>query len=361
MLGYIFFAITVLFYVGLALFTASKPSLVGENAMGYGLGLAFFGLGFAVSSLVLTITLITTGKVSWVANEAEWRTTIVLVAWLFVVLTTFFCAIFKWEWHSDADNTYPQFLHGLAVGHGLVWIPLLWLVACFLSLNTSWQANLSLIVLKSSFFAALAISGLYSGGLLLGYVRDSARQSEAEMARRKEQENQWHQQTLDFIASQKPEDSILGLLVHTNQFRENDIRQAALAKIKAHPDWEADILALLKNEHWYREVYTFLDGNRVTRSREFAEALNQSVARLAGDVVDNIQNSNNLQPWSFDSYGISELLRAIDEQFGEQGVDFRPNVRKLQQALKTTPPERFRDVTFNATHEVDAWLAKQNR
>ncbi|UFH57537.1 hypothetical protein [Spirosoma sp. KNUC1025] len=355
--GYIFFAFSILFYVGLALQTVSKPASGGDNAMGYGLALAFLGLGFGVSSLALTITLSARGGFYWVGAEAGGRTATVFAAWLCVVMTTFFCALFKSEWHSNDDNTYPQFLHGLAVWHGQLWLPLLWLAACFLSLNTHWQASLSPIALKAPFFAGLAISAVFCGGLAVGHLRDSVRQSEAEWERQQQQKDQWHQQTLDFIASQKPEDPIIGLLVHTNQFQQNDVRQAALTKIKTHPDWETEILLLLKNRNAYREVYYFLDGNKVTRSREFTEALNHSIGWLAETVAYEIKNSNNLQSWSFDSYGISQALRSIDGQFQHQHVDFRPTVRKLTQALKTSPTDdRFKGVKFPVTDEVDAWL-----
>ena len=140
MLAYIFFFATCLFYVGLAMLTATKPSLSGENAMGYGLALAFLGLGFTVSSLILTITMLAKGNFQWVATSPEARTMIVLVSWLFIALATFFCAAFKWEFPRD-NNPYPAFLHSLAINHGQIWIPFFWLGACFLSLNVGLQAG----------------------------------------------------------------------------------------------------------------------------------------------------------------------------------------------------------------------------
>jgi hypothetical protein len=360
MLGYIFFVITLLFYSGLALFTLfESPSPGGDRAMAYGLGMIFLNLGFAVSSLALTITLLAKGNFHWITTDASTRNTIVLMAWLCLVVTTFFCTLFKEEWHSD-DNTYPQFLHVLALWNGQIWIPLLWLTACFLSLNTNWQASFSPILIKGSFFTGLFISVIYAGGLMLGYVRDSARQAAVKAAAEKQRDDQWHQQTLDFIASQKPEDPIINLLVHSNQVQEADVRQAALAKIQAHADAEAEILALLNapNPYAQREVYYFLDGNKVIRSHEFAESLNKSISVMAASIRTDIKDSNNLQSWSFDSYGISQLLRAIDEQFQGQGIDFRPNIHKLSQALRTTPPDRFKDVRFSITYAVDAWLSQ---
>lgn len=361
MFGYLFFFATALFYLGLALLTASKPSLVGENAMGYGLGLAFLGLGFALSSLAFSISLLAGGSLHWVSRNPGLRTTLVLLSWLFITLTTFFCAVFKWEWHSADDQTYPSFLHGLAVGHGQVWIPLLWLAAGWLSLNAGWAQRLPSPVLPGLFFAALLISTVYSGGLAVGYLRDSALQAAAEQARQQAQADEWHQRNLANIAAHQPTDPIINLLSYSTRLRPDDIRQAAVAKIKTHPAWEAEILALLKDRQAYREVYYFLDGNRVEHPGQFAGPLNESILWLAESVRADIQDSNNLQSWSFDSYGIARMLRAIDDQFLNQGVDFYPHVVRLRQALNTPPPERFRNVRFTATDVVEEWLKNHKK
>ncbi|RIV24056.1 hypothetical protein DYU11_13920 [Fibrisoma montanum] len=356
MLGFIFFLITLIFWLGMALFTASKPTLVGENAMGYGLGLAFFGLGFAISALALTLTLLIKGNFHWVASGTSGRSAVVLSTWLFITITTFFCAVFKWEWHSNTDLTYPYFLRIVATWHGQIWIPLLWLVGCLLSLNTDWQSSLSSTLIRAPFWGGLLLSGLYCGGLLVGYVRDSAASARADLEHRQQQRDRWHQQNLDYLASQTPSNPIMFLLGYANRFQDEDIRQAAIKKIRAHSDWEAKILALLEHEHTAREVYYFLDGNAVTQKEAFARALNKSLLPLASTIAADIRDSNNLQNWSFDMYGIEQVLRAIDYQFQGTGVDFYPNVYRLRQALETTPPERFKGVRFTIAQVIDGWL-----
>ncbi|WP_420149073.1 hypothetical protein [Spirosoma sp.] len=358
MIGFIAFIFTTLFLLGLALLTGTRPNLSGDNAMGYGLGLFFLGIGFALSSLALTLTILAKNGFQWVASDASLRTAMVLLTWLCIAATTFFCAIFKWEWSSNDDNTYPQFLHWLALWNGQLWIPLLWLLACFLSLSANLQTHLSPVTLKSSFFTAMAIGIVYCGGLVVGFLRDSARQADMKMASEREQADRWHQQTLNYIASQKPGDPIVHLLVHTNQSQKNDVRQAALAKVREHADAESELLELLNlpTTYYYREVYYYLDGNTVTRSEEFAQALNESIVRLAASISADITDSNNLQHWSFNSSGISQLLRAIDEQFLNTGVDFRPNILTLRKAFNTPPPDRFKDVQYDIVYDINTWL-----
>lgn len=353
---YVFFGLTMLFYIGLALLTASRPNLVGDGAMGYGLGLAFLGMGLTASSLTLTIMLLVKGNFQWLAGSSDARTALVLVAWLCTVLTTFFCAAFKWEWHES--DLLPEFLHWLAINHGQIWIPLLWLLACFFSLNSQLTLSLPLNALKGIFYVGLLLSSAYSIGLVVGYLRSSVENANRISTENQQRVDYWHRQVLDEIAAHKPTDSIYGLLSQTTQVRPDDTRAAAVAKVKSHPTWEADLLALLKSEKSYREVYYFLDGNAVDHPQQFAEPLNQSIEWLAEDVKTSIAENNNLQNWTFDNHNIDNLLRAIDGPFLDKGVDFRPNVLRLKQALDTPLPEHVKGVRFTATDAVDAWLRK---
>ena len=353
-LAYIFFVITALFFIGLAILTASKPSMGGDSAMGYGWGAIYLSLGFAVSSLLLLILVRSTGGFDWVAQEAGTRTALLVVFFISMSITTFFGAILKMEGHKE--DTSPQFIHWLAVGQPQLWIPLLWLVVCFLSLNPAWLSTVSLQWVKLPFWVGFSISTLFTGGLVVVYIHDSIQRTTAEVATRIDDEKRWHQQHLDEIAAYKPEDSILGLLVFTTRYQADDVRQAALAKIKAHPDWEARLLELLANNYYYKEVYSFLGSNSVAHPEAFVQPLNQSLVRLSAEIKAEIDGSDNLQNWSFDSYGIDNLLHAIDDQFSGQTTAFYPNVIKLKQALNTPLPERAKGIRFAVTDVVDTWL-----
>jgi len=359
-MAYIFFCLTVLCYIGLAFLTASKPNLGGESGgMGYGLALVFWGLGLTLSSLALTITLLVKGNLHWLAGSSEARTGISLIAWLGMALTAFFCAVFTWEWHTDGD-TYPEFLHWLAIHRAQIWIPLFWLGACFFSLNSQLAQNLSPNVLRGLFYTGLLFSSIYSVGLVTGYLRDSAQTATRVMAEEQQRDEIWHQKVLDEIAAHKPTDSIYGLLSQTSQVRPTDTREAAVNKVKSHPDWEADLLALLSNKQSYQQVYYFLDGNPVMHPQQFEAPLNQSILWLAERIKADISDSNNLQQWSFDMYGIDNLLRAIDMQFPGKSSTFYPGVVRLKQALDTPRPDQFKDVRFTATGAVDAWLTQHS-
>ncbi|GAB4014406.1 hypothetical protein [Spirosoma koreense] len=354
LLAYILFAVTALFYIGLVLFSSAKTVEGIDASMGYGLGLVLLSLGFALSSLALTVLIRSKSGFDWVAQGSGPRTALVFIFWLCMALTAFFGAIFKLEWHPE--GAYPQFLRWLSLSYSQLWIPLLWLVVCFLSIHPAWQLIVSGRAFAIPFWIGLGVSAFFAGGLVVGYVRDSVQQAEAATATQIDDEKRYHQQHLDEIAAHKPSDSILGLLPFTTQYQAEDVRQAALTKIKSHPDWEDLLLDLLANKYAYREVYSFLGSNPVAHPDAFIQPLNQSLAQLAADIKTDIETSKNLQDWSFDAYAIDPLLHAIDTQFSGQFFRFYPNVMGLKQALSTTPPEHVKSVRFTATDLVETWL-----
>jgi hypothetical protein len=81
--------------------------------------------------------------------------------------------------------------------------------------------------------------------------------------------------------------------------------------------------------------------------------------RIAAKIPEEIKESNNLQHWTFEGYHIERLLRGIDAQFSNKGMDFRPAILKLQQAFATERPSSFdKNLMFDAQKEVNEWLKK---
>ncbi len=350
-MSYFLLFITTLITIGLALFNATKPPMNDQGGI-YGLAVVGLTAIFAISSLLLTINMLAKGSFHWVAVGQGTRIAIGLGGWLCIVLTTLFCSFFKWEWHANEEHLFPYFLRWLALYHGQLWIPLLWLLGCLLSINNSDQSGQASVFLKVTFYIAMLISMLYSAGLAFAQLKHSA------MTFRDQQsvggtKDVWHRTVLDEIARHKPTDSIVNLLSQSTGSRPSDIREAALAQIKSHPNWEAELLALLNDRQSYREVYYFLDGNAVTHPEQFAQPLNASILNLAADIRAEInRDRSNLSEWSFSTYQINNLLEALNRQFQNRGVNFYPNMIALKQALESAGETN----RFRVTNSVQDWL-----
>jgi hypothetical protein len=355
MLGYIFYGLTLIITFAFAIFNASKPSLSGENAMGYGLGLAFWGLVFTISSFVLTIIVGRKNGFDWVAVQSGSRILLVAIGWLCVAVAVFACAAFKWEWH---EGEFPNYLHWIAKNNGQLWIPLLMLVPYFFLLDADRKAAITPFVYKLPLILNFMVSVIISLSVLWGYMQVTSKNQKAQIEQHNADEQRLHDEHMKRIVNHKQEDGILNIVVFTGRYHDEDIRTAAVAKIKENPSWEADLIDLINNVDYHTEAYTFIDGNMVDHPELFLTPINNSILRLADEIKGDITDSNNLQDWHFDHYSIDRLLRAIDDQFSNKGQDFRPSLVKLQSALRTSPPERFKGIKFNASKVVDDWLAK---
>lgn len=353
MLANIITGLTFLIYFGFVIFNFSKPNLSGEQAMGYGLGLAFFGICFTVSSLVLMFVLGSKNVFDWVSPSIGKQNLLVWLGWLSFVAATFFCAAFKWEWH---DGEFPMYLRRLSLAQAEIWLPLLMLVPAALLLNMERVAGTAPAFVKIPMILCFAISLIASMGLLYGWYK-SAEQAQRNRIEAAIQENdKQHQEHLAFIASQTPTDPILNILSLTGRFHDTDVRDSAIAKVKSHADWEAQLLALLDDGYYYHYAYNFLDGNEVEHPELFVAPLNRSIRRMADEIRNDITDSNNLQDWHFEHFGIERLFRAIEEQFLLPGADYRPAVLELRKALDTPKPARFNHVRFSVIPIVDEWL-----
>jgi hypothetical protein len=354
MFGYFFWGLALLFYIGLALLDVLKP-LSGQNNMGYELTAVFFWLGFTISSLVLTFCVAGKGGFDWVLTAGVTRNFLLGIGWVSVGITTFFCTAFQGELHK---GELPFVLRLLPASHGQIWIPLLMLVPYFFLLNVETRANVSSNVYKTPLILCFALCFSYLTGLCFMLLRDAAQGQIAKTERMTKQNENLHDEHLSFIAAQKTTDGVLSIIALTGRFHDADVRLAAVAKIKSFPDWEDKLIELLNNDYYHSQVYTFMDGNKVEHPEKFLQPLNQRILWMANDIRKQIKAGNNLQDWHFDALGIECLLYAIDEQFANKGMDFRPAVLTLQEALQTSSPKQPKNVRFTVTPIVNHWLKK---
>lgn len=349
--GNIFLGLSALSYLLLLFANSSKPAGSGDNVMGYGLAMAFLGLCLALCTLVLLLILAFNGGFNWISESAGPRLLLVLAGWAGFSATVFFSAIFKWE--------KVDMIPGMQIlaGHAAVWLPLLLLVPCLLLLNEGLRGNAAPLLYKVPLIVAFAVSML--GGLILlrGWFVSASASQMARIEAAQTEDAEMHKRHLEEIAKADPQQSILTLLPFTGRFHDKAVREAALARIKTNPDWETKLLELLDNEHYYHEVYTFIDDNKTAHPERFAEPLQRSIFRLAEDVRKYIRNDDHPQNWHLEHFDIERLLRGLD-QFENQGVDYRPAVQAVYDALSEPQPAHLKPVRFNVETDLKNWLRR---
>ncbi|MEZ4848897.1 MAG: hypothetical protein R3B93_09845 [Bacteroidia bacterium] len=329
----------------------SEPKTSGEAGMAYGLSIVVLGVGLAVSSLVLTIAIANKNGFDWVAGP---RTLILGIGWACFVAATFSCVVFRWEWHP---GDFPSFLRWFSLAYGQVWIPLLALVPCYVLLNAELRASVSPNLFKIPIIFGFAISALIVSGLLYSWMNASMKKQKAYIEKLEKEDNQRIQEQLSQIADYQPGvDRVTKILRLTGSYQHDSVRFPALAKMKENPDWEAQLIELLDDEHHFMDVYSFISGNKVDHRELFFDPLNRSILRLADRIREDITNANNLQTWTFEWSYLDRLLRGIDTQFSDLSMDFRPAIQQLKEAFDTPRPEQFKNVRFDEEITVKNWL-----
>lgn len=354
MLGNFLIILIVFTLVGLLSVTAS-PIPSGDSGMGAGLMIFFCGAGFFLLTGLLTWNLHSNHCFDWIKMPSHQRNLVVFLGWFTFSAATFASAIFKIEWH---EGEFPSYLRWLSQAQAAVWLPLLLLIPAFMLLNFERAIEVVPDYVKIPMMTGFLLSILMGLGLLFGWFRANSQQQVAIVEYKKNKNDEQHDKNLAWIAEQKPTDPIVNILALTGRFHDRDVRDSAIAKVKSHPDWEAELIRLLSETEFDTQVYQFIDGNRVEHPALFVEPINHSIRRVAGEIKNRIKDSNNLQDWHFDHFSLERLFRAIDEQFLLPGADYRPAVQALRKALDTPKPERFAKVKFTLTPLVDDWLKK---
>jgi hypothetical protein len=341
--------VALLSWAGLLALHYPRPNLGGEQGMGYGLGLLACSVGFFLGLELLTGIL---------ARKAGWSTPWVLYALAGaggLAVTVFVCGWLR----AEASAGMPAILYGLSAAHGLIWIPVLTLgLVLPVLLMQGGHGETPLLLWRAlGFMAGLGLLGVasWAGTWLAGLP---ARQ-EAELATYRQEDTARRQRHLQDIASWQPEQGMPLILSLTGRYHDPEVREVAVARIRAVPDWEEELIRLLGTQGHYYQVFHFLDGNDVDHPDRFIAPLEQSIHRMAGDIRTEIPGANNLQHWSFDYLGIERLTRIMDGQFAPYKPSLVPALHEVARAFQTTPPERFKGVRFDAARSLDQWLDRQ--
>ncbi len=329
----------------------------GDRAMAQGWYLILLGLIFVLVTSLLFLAMARRGSFHWMSDNASLRTLYIFLFWLTYVLTVFFGFMFAVEWHSD--SAYPHFLNWLSLAYIFSWIPALVLISFFTLIQSSIVYEISNLFTRYSLYFSIGICALYSGGLLFGFIADKVQSQQIRMKNDAEEEDRFQLQALETIKNYSSSQNITELLSYSFVGRPLIIREAALKKIKERPNWEEEILEVLKDRNNYMESYYFLSGNKVDHPELFKADLNKSIISLTVDVGEYLKESNNIQYWTLDHFQIGRMLEAIDYQFSSDKSVFLPNILKLKESIVKNTPNESKKIKFTALIDIDLWLKKQ--
>jgi hypothetical protein len=349
----------------------------GQNNMGTeALAFLALGIGFTISSLILTLCVGSKGGFDWVSDQSRTRNLVVGIGWLCLVVATFACMVLKWD-----KGASPSFLVWLGKSNGETWIPLLMLVPYFYLLSADLRASVSPNVYKIPLTIAFGLTVFIALSFLFVILRKSIQKETAlnKTVQETKMENlrkygtknpSWVlENSMDQIERYE-EKTVAGLLYYTvsnNSAWDKDdaekIRNAAIAKIKSYENWEADLIHILEGKEIENicSVYRFLDGYKIEHRGKFILPIKNSLTLLTSEVKKSIKDPDNFE---LTRINYETLCRVLDAQFKESAAEFRPSIITLQQVLEITPSKRsdtkyaqgFNDVLQESRIAVKNWL-----
>lgn len=346
MFGYLLLGITVLCYIVLSLFALQPTPSGGDQSYGWASSALVLIAAYGVCSLLLTINITANGGFNWISDAALKRNAIVAILWLGMVIGVSYCVL-KPEYHKYYQLTgFARFL-SLAFSYGAIWLPLLMLIPYYLFLKSEWRDTSFPNLFKVLLVGASVV------GFLLPVVPKIVLKSYKKFDKRELAFN-------EAMNNIKKYQAVMSLLYYTSDHYDEQIRSAALAKIKASKHLEDELIETLEQSSPF-PVFEFLEDNKVEHPERFIEPIVTSFARITADMHEGI-----VSPYKGGALDIGPMLRVLDGQFSNSIEVFKPHIIKLQ-AVMETPPAKSREYDdveqcnadlYKYREEVKNWLAK---
>lgn len=343
-LGNFFLAVAALVFLMMCnlIFFTKMPG--GDAGVGYAWSL-IMGIGaFSICLAIVTAIIGSQGGFSWVGSPGGQRTMFVLGGLLLILVGNGFFMM------GENPSDMPAVLRPILKGIPTILPPLL-LVGAAILLNGK-QAAVPAIAYKLPIYAGLFV-GIVAVGILL---MANAQRSAAILQDRSDFNDRTHQNHLDNIDSTDVMTNGVFLYVLTDANHDKIVRERALAKIKSRPDWQEEIVRRLQND-WAPEAFNFLASNEVDDTTLFPEAVRQGVliqARLVQEDIRKCRDKYDLYEGRF-TWEVERVLRTVDK-FQGMGVDYRPAVQELRNALDERTS--FEKPKLAGKGILDKWLKK---
>jgi hypothetical protein len=320
MLGNILLVLTALLLIGLlSSTTSSSPG--GDAGVGRAYAIFFCFTGFALSSGLLTFNLVWNNCFDWVQIPGSLRNLLVFGGWIAFVTAMLLCQRLLMGGYGDGT---PQFISWLSKAKAGYWLPLLMLVPAFMLLNFERQSGHIPDFVKIPMMVGFLLSVLMCMGYLFGLLRSAVQLRAAKIEDEKNEPARQREEDLELITMQTVRDPITIVLPLTGRTQDSTVRAAAVAKIIARPDWEAELIVLLGNWAWDTKVFAFIDGNQVEHPALFIEPINRTILRFADELKDHLRRDVDIEL----------ICRVLEEHFKANSAIFRPSMLQLQKTLE---------------------------
>ncbi|MCC6280170.1 MAG: hypothetical protein IT262_06210 [Saprospiraceae bacterium] len=344
MIGYLLFGLTCLTYIAIGAF-ALQPVPTGDK-FGYSSSALVLIVAYGLCSLLLTIYITAKGGFNWISDAIIIRNAIVAILWLGMVAGSSYCTL-RPEYHKYYQLTGFVRLLSHLITYGATWLPLLMLIPYYFFLKSEWRDTAF-----PNLFKILLVSAS-----LVGFLLPVAPKIILKSYKKFDERELAFNEAMNNI---KKYQAVMSLLYYTSTYYDEQIRSAALAKIKASKNLEDELIGVLERGSPYA-VFEFLEENKVEHPERFVEPIVKSFTRMTADMHEGIVN-----PYKGGAFDVGPLLRVLEGQFNSSIAVFKPHMIKLLEIMETPPAKsrEYDDVAqcnealYKYREDVKNWLAR---
>jgi len=231
--------------------------------------------------------------------------------------------------------------------------PLVLMMASAVLLNDGLKATVSAQLVKWGLSGVLGLNSLILTTIILGMVISRLH---IHWPRSSNELDDFQLGILKQIEECDASKDITSLFIFSGDNQPRAIREKAVLKIKSKPDWQEDLLKMFEGDG-VDEAFRFILSSDVEDKARFARGVEKGIWSQARLIREDLRRSNhpsNLYEGQF-STEVRHALEAAD-QFQDQGVDFKPAVQELRNALEE--PIGFEKPEFSCIKRLDKWLKK---
>ena len=349
-IGNIFLGILVLIsLVAMNAVFGKTPPTTGDAAVGYPWSIILINMVMLACLVVITAIVMSRGGFNWVSSSAGLRYLLVWSGLLAMVATNAFSALYKYESGPVPGllKVFSSFVPAL--------LPLIWIVSAAILLNEGLKTSAPAMLYKAPLTLGLIIGVLGILSVFSGAIQQSNRNAQAAVKELSEREKRSRADHFDRIRETNALEGFSNILVFTDHYHDQDVRDSAVAKIKTNPKWQEELLRLLTREKLAADAFVFLASNDVDDKTLFAPAIEQGIRSVASNIRSSIRNASHSSHFYADqfSYEIERVIKTV-EKYKDSGVDYRPAMQELRAALDE--PSEYKTIKFDIARKLDKWI-----
>lgn len=337
--------------IALAILNLPNRNIKGEYLVGLSLINFVLLAFFVVLSLWLTIRINASGGFDWLSQVRSNRNIYVGAGWFCMIVGVAFCVL------GDPGTTAsrPGFIGILerVFSYGVLWMPLLMLVPYAILNNPALKSAVSSLAYTlplaigtftgaAVLFAPIIVSGIHTSKMG-SEIRDYEFEKE--------------------MAALQQEDDVRKMIVFTLKEKNEQLREAAAAKIKLMPQWEDSLCTLLQPDHlaesyWF---YSFMVSNELENPDRFLKPVQDHLALLAPAIREALTHPDQ-DKYVYYYADIKTICEALDMHMGAHREALKPAMLNLLNAVKTpipsgeNVPQYMLNLQENYREVLEQWL-----